>query len=160
MLDSLQCSAVQMLDSLQCRVVSDSLQPHGLQPTRLLCPWNFPGKNSGVGCHFLLQGIFPSRDGDQTHISCISCIGRWILSHRATCEAYNKIQQIELLFQCLVIFYQELLKVRERRETEFRDDSKVLGWYIRWGGLSLTKKGKRGGRINLRGGGEDLEISF
>ena len=35
----------------------DSLGPHGLQPTRLLCPWDFPGKDSGVGCHFLLQGI-------------------------------------------------------------------------------------------------------
>ena len=30
-------------------------RPHGLQPTKLLCPWNFPGKNTGVGCHFLLQ---------------------------------------------------------------------------------------------------------
>ena len=40
-------------------VVSDSLRPQGLQPTRLLCPWNFPGKNTGVGCHFLLQDIFP-----------------------------------------------------------------------------------------------------
>ena len=39
-------------------VVSDSLQPHGLQPAKLLCPWDFPGKNTGVGCHFLLQGIF------------------------------------------------------------------------------------------------------
>ena len=28
---------------------------------RLLCPWNFPGKNIGVGCHFLLQGIFPTQ---------------------------------------------------------------------------------------------------
>ena len=35
---------------LRCSVVSDSV-PHGLQPTRLLCPWNFPGKNTGVGCH-------------------------------------------------------------------------------------------------------------
>ena len=34
---------------------SDSLQPHGLQPTRLLCPWHFPDKNTGVGCRFLLQ---------------------------------------------------------------------------------------------------------
>ena len=34
------------------------LQPHGMWPTRLLCPWYFPGKNTGVGCHFLLQGIF------------------------------------------------------------------------------------------------------
>ena len=36
-------------------VVSDSSQPHGLQPTRLLCPWDFPGKSTGVGCHCLLQ---------------------------------------------------------------------------------------------------------
>ena len=34
------------------------LQPHGLQHFGLLCPWDSPGKNTGVGCHFLLQGIF------------------------------------------------------------------------------------------------------
>ena len=36
----------------------DSLPPHGLSPTRLLHPWDFPGKSTGVGCHFLLRGIF------------------------------------------------------------------------------------------------------
>ena len=36
-------------------VVSDSSRPHGLQPTRLLRPWDFPGKSTGVGCHCLLQ---------------------------------------------------------------------------------------------------------
>ena len=36
-------------------VVSNSLRPHGLQPTRLLRPWDFPGKNTGVGCHCLLR---------------------------------------------------------------------------------------------------------
>ena len=40
-------------------VVSNSLRPPGLKPTRLLCPWDLPSKNTGVGCHFLLQGIFP-----------------------------------------------------------------------------------------------------
>ena len=35
--------------------MSDSLRPHGLQPTRLLCPWDFPGKSTGVGCHCLLR---------------------------------------------------------------------------------------------------------
>ena len=39
-------------------VMSDSLGPHRLQSTWLLCPWNFPGKNTRVGCHFFLQGIF------------------------------------------------------------------------------------------------------
>ena len=37
-------------------VVSDPQRPHGLQPTRLLCTWDFPGKSTGVGCHCLLQG--------------------------------------------------------------------------------------------------------
>ena len=44
--------------ALICSVMSDSLRPHGLDLTRLLCPWDFPGKNAEVGCHFLLQGIF------------------------------------------------------------------------------------------------------
>ena len=35
---------------------------HKLQPTRLLCPWDSPGKNTGLGCHFLLQGIFPAQE--------------------------------------------------------------------------------------------------
>ena len=39
-------------------IVSDSFQPHGLQPTRLLCPRDSPGKNFGVGCPALLQGVF------------------------------------------------------------------------------------------------------
>ena len=36
-------------------VVSDSLRPHTLQPTRLLCPWDSPGENTGVACHSLLH---------------------------------------------------------------------------------------------------------
>ena len=36
-------------------VVSDSVRPHRWQPTRLPCPWDSPGKNTGVGCHVLLQ---------------------------------------------------------------------------------------------------------
>ena len=42
-------------------VVTDSLPPHGLQPAGLLCPWNFPGKNTREGCCFLLQRIFPTQ---------------------------------------------------------------------------------------------------
>ena len=41
-------------------VVSNSVWPYGLCPTRLLWPWNSPGKNTGVGCRVLLQGIFPT----------------------------------------------------------------------------------------------------
>ena len=51
--------------SIKCNVCSVTqlcptlLQPHGLWPTRLLCPLDLPGKNTGAGCHFLLWGIFP-----------------------------------------------------------------------------------------------------
>jgi len=48
-----------------CSVTSDSLQPHGLEPARPLCPWDSPGKNTGVGCRFLLQGIFPTQGPNQ-----------------------------------------------------------------------------------------------
>ena len=48
-------------------VVSSSLRSQELSPARLLCPWDFPGKNTGVGCHFLLQGIFPTQ-GSNPHL--------------------------------------------------------------------------------------------
>ena len=52
----------------------DSLRPHGRWPTRLLCPWNSPGKNTRVGCHFLLQGIFLTLGLNPGLLWC-----RWIL---------------------------------------------------------------------------------
>ena len=42
-------------------VVSHSWQPPGLWPTRIICPWNFPGKNTRVDCRFLLQKIFSTQ---------------------------------------------------------------------------------------------------
>ena len=61
------------------------LRPHGLQCTKLLCPWNFPGKNIGVSCHFLLQGIFPTQESNPCLLHC-----RWILYHWVTREALWK----------------------------------------------------------------------
>ena len=73
----LGCSALQAVSlpsetsgkpllSLSCAVlsrsvVSDSLQPHGLKPTRLLCSWVSLGKDTDLCCHSLLQGIFPTQ---------------------------------------------------------------------------------------------------
>jgi len=49
-------AAVGAAVSLQsCPIVSNSVRPHRWQPTTLPCPWDSPGKNTGVGCHFLLQ---------------------------------------------------------------------------------------------------------
>ena len=44
--------------------MSDSVQPHRQQPTRLPCPWDSPGKNTGVGCHFLLQCMKVKRESE------------------------------------------------------------------------------------------------
>ena len=54
-------------------VVSNSLRPHGLKPARVLCPWDFPGKNTGVGCHALLQGVFPTQGLNPR----LLCLLRW-----------------------------------------------------------------------------------
>ena len=47
-----------------------TLQPHGLQTARLLCPWNSPGNKTGVGCHFLLQGIFSTHRANLGFLHC------------------------------------------------------------------------------------------
>ena len=54
-------------------VVSDSLRSHGLESTRLLWPWDFPGKSTGVGCHFLLQGIFLTQGSNPGLLHCRLC---------------------------------------------------------------------------------------
>ena len=51
----------------ECSVVSNSLQPYGLLPTRLPSPWDFPGKNTGMGCHALLHRIFLTQ-GSNPHL--------------------------------------------------------------------------------------------
>ena len=51
--------------------------PHGLQPARLLCPLDSPGKNPGMGCHFLLQGIFPTKELNPSLLHCRSILYHW-----------------------------------------------------------------------------------
>ena len=64
-----------LLDRLRMRAQSCLTlpDPHGLEPTRVLCPWDFPGKNTGVGCHFLPQGIFPTQGSN----SSLFCLLHW-----------------------------------------------------------------------------------
>ena len=55
---------------LCAQVLCNPSQPPGLQPARLLCPWDSPGESIGMGCHDLLWG--PSQPGDQVHASCLA----------------------------------------------------------------------------------------
>ena len=72
-----------------CQVASflfDTLWPYGLQPTRLLCPWDSPGKGTRVGCHALPHGIFPTQEMNPNLLQLLHC--RWVLYHSATQEAH------------------------------------------------------------------------
>ena len=48
---------LEWMSEWSCLVMADSLRPHGLWPIRLLHPWDFPSKNTGLDCHFLLHNI-------------------------------------------------------------------------------------------------------
>ena len=77
-----------------CSVVSNSLWPHGLQPARLLCPWNFPGKNIGVGCHALFQGIFLTQGLNPCLLHC-----RWIFTAEPPEKPHsNKYLHLKFIF--------------------------------------------------------------
>ena len=71
---------------LKCSVVLDSLWPHGLWPTRLLCPWNSLGKNTGMGSHCLLKESFPTQGSNSGLLHY-----RWILYHWVTRKAQKSI---------------------------------------------------------------------
>ena len=62
--------------------MSGSLWPHGLYPTRLLCPWDSPGKIPGVGGHFLLQRIFPTQGSNAGLPHCRQVL--YCLSHQGS----------------------------------------------------------------------------
>ena len=75
---SLLCMCVYV----SCSVRSDSLRAHGLQPTSFLCPWNSPGKITGVGFHSLLQGIFPPQESNPGLLHCRQIL--YHLSHQGS----------------------------------------------------------------------------
>ena len=67
-------------------VVSDAVQSQGLQPTRFLCPWHSPGKNTDVGTHFFSQGIFLTHGSNPGLLHCRQILYR--LSHH--CKDQSK----------------------------------------------------------------------
>ena len=65
-----------------------TLRPHRLRPTRLLCPWGLPGKDTGVGCHFLLQRIFPTQGLNLGLLHCRQILYR--LSYKGKADSLEK----------------------------------------------------------------------
>ena len=86
-------------------VVSDSLRPHGLQPTRLLRPWDFPGKGAGVGYHLLLQGIFPIQGSNPGLLHCRQTL--YCLSHQGS--QFKKWQSFFSIFSTVPSYLEALM---------------------------------------------------
>ena len=78
----------------------DSSRHHGLQPTRLLCPWDFPGKDTAVGCHFLLPGIFPTQGSNSGLLHFRQIL--YQLSYKGIPTFYRK--QVNKNCQCITFF--------------------------------------------------------
>ena len=74
-------------ESVSHSVVSDSLRLNGPQPSRLLCPWNFPDKNTEVASHSLLQGIFPIQGLNLGLLHCRQIL--YCLSHQECSYSIN-----------------------------------------------------------------------
>ena len=96
--------------------MSDSLLPNGLLPTRLLCPRNSLGKNTGVGSHSLLQGIFPTQGSNQGLLHCRQIIYR--LSHQGSpldiIKEFSKVAGNKINIQKLVAFLYTDNEILER----------------------------------------------
>ena len=82
-------------------VMPDSSWHQGLQPAKLLCPWNFLGKNTRVGCHFLLQGNLPDPGIKPAFL--VSSTDRWVLYHCATWEAPS---HCNCVYECVLSHFQ------------------------------------------------------
>ena len=112
-------------------VMSNSLQVYGLQPSRLLCPWDSLGKNTGVGCHSLLQGIFLTQGQNLGLSHCWQIL--YGLSHHGS--PYMLIS---------VHIYQHLCMINPQGE-KTATYSSILVWKIPWTGKphGLQSKGSQ-----------------
>ena len=80
-----------------------TLWPYGLQPTRLPCPWDSPGKNTGVGCHFLLPRSSPTQGSNPSLLTFSALAGGFF-----TISAISFIGNCHILFQsvCIILYAQ------------------------------------------------------
>ena len=107
-------------------VVSDSLRPHGLQSTRLLHPWDLPGKSTRVGCHFLLQGIFLTQGSNLGHPHC-----RQMLYHLSY-QGSHRGPLLTVMLQGEIVFIPVLLKYNWHTELLFKVHSIKLTYLKKW----------------------------
>ena len=111
-------------------VISDSLWPLGLQPARLL--WNFPGKNAGASCHFLLQWILPAQVLNLCLLHLLLWLADSLPPHRLECQYH-----IGSLF--LHSFMAILLTVQNREAPHSHPEISLMQFL----GMLFKKKSKQ-----------------
>ena len=123
-------------------VVSDTLQSYGLPS-----PWDFPGKNTAVGCHCLFQGIFPTQGSNQRLLHC-----RWILYHWATWEAtrqcYSAIKKNKIMPFAATWTQLEIITLSEVRERQIPYGI-TYKWNLKYGINEPIHKEKQPDRADL-----------
>ena len=122
-----------MLSRFNC-FKSDSLWPLGLPPARLLCPWDSPGKNAGVGCRALLQGIFLTQGSNPRFL----LAGRFFIT-RATCGTPSCIWGFPIGSASNLPAVQEMEETQVQSlcweaplQKEMATHSHILAWSIPW----------------------------
>ena len=110
-------------------VVYNSVRPHRRQPARLLCPWDSPGKNIGVGCHFLLQCMHACMLSRFSRVRL--CATLWTAAHQAPLSTGFSRQENwnGFPFPSPIRAYRihkELLKLNNKKITQFRKQAKHL----------------------------------
>ena len=112
------------MKSVSGSVMSDSLRPQGLQLSRLPCPWDFPGKNTGVGCYFLLQGVFPTQGQNPGLLHCRQI--PYCLSHQGSPSKRRPLQfyvtEVEYLRNMDSSFLQKivsLIAIRRSKKSKY-----------------------------------------
>ena len=105
--------------------MSNSVQPHRRQPTRLPRPWDSPGKNTGVGCHFLLQYMKVKSESEVTQ-------SRPTLSDPMDCSPLGS--SVHGIFQARVLqeTHVQFLGWEGPLEKEMATHSSILAWRIPW----------------------------
>ena len=153
------------LSSASSHLPRNHLHSCGPQASRLLCPWNFPGKNTGAGCHFLLQGFFPTQGSNPRLLHLLHC--RQIVNHWAIWEALRN--PSPFLIHCLwfLRFWDKVHNYcsQKKRKSQSIRGSRKINSYNRaqqpvpaaCGGAVLTPAGGRQDRSQRKGLGTDIE---
>ena len=127
-----------MVTWMTSKSVSHSVVPNSWDPTdcmlpaRFLCQWNFPGKNTGVGCHFLLQGIFPTQGSNPGLLHCRHIL--YCLSHQGsplmTLPLVKWITATVLLIRAFSKLFECPQRARSKSLEEGQEMAKQTGFWL------------------------------